>query len=145
MYHGRFKGSHYEAGFEYGALLKNHGTIISGSPTFTITDELKAFAKNCLPVYREYYPAVLEEMQGMADGQGSPLENIANLLIPMYCFEPDHHCTAFAVADEANIMLCKNSDFLVSLEKLYMNCLYVLSGAYAFNGNTTAFIQIEDA
>ena len=50
MYHGRFKGSHYEAGFKYGALLKNHGTIISGSPTFTITDDLKAFARNCLPV-----------------------------------------------------------------------------------------------
>lgn len=144
MYHGRFKGSHYEAGFQYGALLKNHGTIISGSPTFTITDELKAFAKSCLPVYREYYPEVLEEMQGMADGQGSPLENIADLLLPMYCFEPDHHCTAFAVSDGTNTVLCKNSDFLVSLEKLYMNCLYALSGAYAFNGNTTAFIQIED-
>ncbi|BAL00496.1 hypothetical protein OBV_32970 [Oscillibacter valericigenes Sjm18-20] len=35
----------------------------------------------------------------MAAGQGSPLENIANLLLPMYCFEPDHHCRAFAVAD----------------------------------------------
>lgn len=38
------------------------------------------------------------------------------------------------------MILCKNSDFLVSLEKLYMNCLYALSGVYAFNGNTTAFI-----
>ena len=74
MYHGRFKGSHYEAGFKYGALPKNHGTMISGSPTFEITDELKAFTKSCLPVYREYYPEVLEELQGMADGQGSPLE-----------------------------------------------------------------------
>ena len=110
----------------------------------TITDELKAFTKSCLPVYREYYPEVLEEIKGMADGQGSPLENIANLPLPMCCFEPDHHCTAFAVADGTNIYLCKNSDFLVSLEKLYMNCLYALSGAYAFNGNTTAFIQIED-
>lgn len=144
MYHGRFKGSHNEAGFQYGAFLKNHGKIIHGSPTSTITDELPAFAKSCLPVYREYYPEVLEEMQGMADGQCSPLEYIADLLLPMYCFEPDHHCTAFAVADGTTIMLCKNSDFLVSHEKLYMNCLYALSGAHAFNGNTTAFIQIED-
>lgn len=80
-YHGRFKGSHYEAGFKYGTLLKNHGTIVSGSSTFTITDKLKAFTKSCLPVYREYYPEVLEEMQSMADGQGIPLENIANLLL----------------------------------------------------------------
>ena len=144
MYHARFKGSHYEAGFKYGALLKSHGKIIHGSPTFRITDELKAFVRSCLPVYREYYPEVLEEMQGVADGQGSPPENIADLLIPMYCFSPDHHCTAFAVADGTNILLGKNSDFLVSIEKFYMNCLYALSSAYAFNGNTTAFIQIED-
>ncbi len=32
----------------------------------------------------------------------------------------------------------------MSIEKLYMNCLYALDGAFAFNGNTTAFIQIED-
>ncbi|MPM08269.1 hypothetical protein SDC9_54581 [bioreactor metagenome] len=95
-------------------------------------------------VYREYDPEVLEEMQGIADGQGSPLENIADLLLPMYCFEPDHHYTAFAVADGTTMMLCKKSDFLVSLEKLYMNCLYALSGAHAFNGSATAFIQIED-
>ena len=29
-------------------------------------------------------------------------------------------------------------------EKLYMNCLYALDGTYAFNGNTTAFIEMED-
>lgn len=38
----------------------------------------------------------------------------------------------------------RNSDFLVSIEKLYMNCLYNLEGSYAFNGNTTAFVQMED-
>ncbi len=80
----------------------------------------------------------------MADGQGSPAERITELLFPMYCFKPQNHCTAFAVADGENIILGKNSDFLVSLEKLYMNCLYALEGVYGFNGNTTAFIQIED-
>ena len=44
MYHGRFRGLHYEAGFKYGQMLKKHGVIIKGSPTFTITDEMKDFA-----------------------------------------------------------------------------------------------------
>lgn len=43
-----------------------------------------------------------------------------------------------------NTIFGRNSDFLVSIEKSYMNCLYQLSGVYAFNGNTTAFIQMED-
>jgi predicted choloylglycine hydrolase len=38
----------------------------------------------------------------------------------------------------------RNSDFLVSIEKLYMNCLYSLDNAYAFNGNTTAYVEMED-
>lgn len=144
MYHARFKGSHYEAGYKYGKLLKEHGNIIKKCPTFEITEELKAFAQKCLPVYRKYYPEIVQEIQGMAEGQNSPLENIINILFPMYCFKPQNHCTAFALSDGKNIFLGKNSDFLVSIEKLYQNCLYNLNNSYAFNGNTTAFIQIED-
>ena len=42
------------------------------------------------------------------------------------------------------IIFGRNSDFLVDLEKLYMNCLYKLDNVYSFNGNTTAFVEIED-
>lgn len=144
MYHGRFTGNPYQAGYKYGHQLASHGHIIEGSPTFEITAEVAGFARDCLPVYQRCFPEVVTEMQGMADGQGRPLENITSLLLPMYCFAPQNHCTAFAVSDGTNIMLGKNSDFLVSLEKLYMNCRYAIDGAWAFNGNTTAFIQIED-
>ena len=144
MYHGRFKGTHYEAGYKYGKFLADHGHIIKESPTFEITAELKEFSQKCLPLYRKYYPEVVEEIQGMADGQNSPLEYLTDILFPMYCFKPQNHCTAFALSDGKNILLGKNSDFLVSIEKLYQNCLYNLTDSYAFNGNTTAFIQIED-
>lgn len=39
MYHGRFKGTHYEAGYKFGSTLRKHGIVISSSPTFTITEE----------------------------------------------------------------------------------------------------------
>jgi predicted choloylglycine hydrolase len=39
MYHGRFKGTHYEAGYKYGKFLADHGHIIKESPTFEITAE----------------------------------------------------------------------------------------------------------
>ena len=46
--------------------------------------------------------------------------------------------------ERRKIIFGRNSDFLVELEKLYMNCLYNLDNVYAFNGNTTAFVEIED-
>ena len=144
MYHGRFKGTHYGAGYNYGCLLKKHGVVISGSPTFDITEEMKKYAAECIPQYEEYYPEVLQEIKGMADGQQSSFELLYQILFCIYCFKPQNHCTCFAFADGKNIMMGRNSDFLVSIEKLYMNCLYNLDGVYAFNGNTTAFVQMED-
>lgn len=144
MYHGRFKKSHYEAGFNWGKLLYNNGKIISNNHTFKITDERKKFAKECLPIYEKYYPEILEEIKGLAKGQNSSYEDFYTFLLSMYCFEFNNHCTCIAVKDKNNIFFGRNSDFLVSLEKLYMNCLYNLDNAYAFNGNTTAFIEIED-
>lgn len=144
MYHGRFKKSHYEAGFNWGKLLYNNGKIISNNHTFKITDERKKFAKECLPIYEKYYPEILEEIKGLAKGQNSSYEDFYAFLLSMYCFEFNNHCTCIAVKDKNNIFFGRNSDFLVSLEKLYMNCLYNLDNAYAFNGNTTAFIEIED-
>lgn len=43
MYHGRFKGAHYDAGYKYGKLLADHGNIITGCPTF----EYKRAEKLC--------------------------------------------------------------------------------------------------
>ena len=144
MYHGRFKNSHYEAGYKWGSLLYKNGNIISNQHTFVITKERKEFAKECLPIYEKYYPEILEEIRGIADGQRSSYEDLYTFLISMYCFEFNNHCTCIAVKNKDNILFARNSDFLVSLEKLYMNCLYDLDNVYAFNGNTTAFIEMED-
>ena len=144
MYHVRFRKSHYKAGYNWGNLLYKNGKKIDQNPTFEITEERKTFANKCLPIYKKYYPEVLEEIRGLADGQKSSYEDFYTFLLSMYCFEFNNHCTCFAFKDEDNLIFGRNSDFLVSLEKLYMNCLYNLKGVYAFNGNTTAFIEIED-
>lgn len=144
MYHKRFKGTHYEAGFKYGRMLKKYGFEIINSSPFTITEEMKRFTTECLPIYEAYYPEIIQEINGLADGQKTSADLFYQMLFSMYCFNPDQHCTCFAFSDSDNILLGRNSDFLVSLEKLYMNCLYNLEKSYAFNGNTTAFIEMED-
>ena len=144
MYHSRFKNTHYQSGYHWGKQLKNHGVSISNQHTFVITDERKLFAKKCLPVYQEYFPEILDEIKGIADGQAMSYEQLYTFLLSMYCFEFDNHCTCFAFYDDDHIIFGRNSDFLVELEKLYMNCLYKLDDVYAFQANTTAFVQMED-
>ena len=144
MYHGRFKGNHYNAGYKWGTLLYKNNKIISNQHTFKITEERQKFVKKCLPIYKKYYPEILEEIKGIADGQQDSYDNLCTFLLSMYCFEFDNHCTCFAFKDKNNIIFGRNSDFLVELEKLYMNCLYNLDNVYSFNGNTTAFVEIED-
>lgn len=49
MYHGRFKGTHFEIGKKWGQLLKkNHKSLADNIP-FEITDEMREFSKQCLP------------------------------------------------------------------------------------------------
>ncbi|MBS7020816.1 MAG: linear amide C-N hydrolase [Firmicutes bacterium] len=144
MYHGRFKKSHYEAGYHWGNLLYQNGKVISDNHTFMITKEREEFAQACIPIYETYYPEILEEVKGLADGQRESHLSFYTFLFSMYCFEFDNHCTCFALKDKENILFGRNSDFLVSLEKLYMNVLYHLDNSYAFQGNTTAFIEMED-
>ncbi|MDD5936993.1 MAG: C45 family autoproteolytic acyltransferase/hydrolase [Clostridiales bacterium] len=144
MYHVRFKGSYYEAGFKFGKNVLKSGKKLDHCPTFPLTKETYAFAKECEKAYRKYYPELLEEIQGIADGNEVPIETLEAMLFSMYCIQFDNKCTCMALRSEDEIIFARNSDFLVSLEKLYMNCIYHLDESYGFMGNTTAFVQMED-
>lgn len=144
MYHGRFTGTHYEAGYKWGRLLLKNGKKLDHCPTFELTEDKYTFARECVKEYQTYFPEVLDEIQGIADGNEVSVETLHALLFCMYCFEFDNRCTCFAFSTADEIVFARNSDFLVRLEKFYMNCLYQLLGSYAFNGNTTAFVQMED-
>lgn len=144
MYHARLKGNHYDAGYQWGRLLFEHGKTLEHCPTFTPDDSMRAFAQQCKTEYQNYYPQLLEEIQGIADGQKLPAATLEAILFPMYCMRFENHCTCFAYHTAGETVFARNSDFLVSIEKLYMNCLYQLDGAVAFNGNTTAYVEMED-
>ena len=116
MYHGRFKGSHYECGYHWGALLYKNNKIIVNQDTFIIDDKRKTFAKKCIPIYQKYYPEILNEIKGIADGQKTSYEDMLTFLLSMYCFEFNNKCTCLAISDENNIVFGRNSDFLVELE-----------------------------
>lgn len=145
MYHGRFNGNHYEIGFKWGSRLANHGNYILNNIPFKINEERISFGENCLPVYQEFFPEILNEIQGIADSQACDAKLLRGLLFSIYAMPPACNCSCFAVVNEKNILLGRNSDFLTSLEKNNLNVIYrFTSDSYDFTGNTTAFVQMED-
>ena len=144
MYHGHFKGTYFEAGYKWGEILYNHGKRLDFCPTFKLTEDKYAFAAECKKEYSIYYPEIIEEIKGIAEGNRVPQKTIETVLFSMYCFELDNKCTCFAFKNENEVIFGRNSDFLVSLEKLYMNCIYKLKNAYSFNGDTTAYAEMEN-
>ena len=66
MYHSRWKGSHYQAGFQYGSMLSKNN--INPFKNFMLKEELLKFTQKCIPLYQAFYPEILEEIQGIAEG-----------------------------------------------------------------------------
>ena len=62
MHHDMLQGTHYTAGFRWGALLREHGRILLREIPFAVTEERVDYARACLLVYQTYYPEVLEEI-----------------------------------------------------------------------------------
>lgn len=127
-----------------GNLCLKNGNKICENHTFVLNKERELFACDCIPLYQMYFPEILEEIRGIADGQKMDYMDLCTFLFSMYCFEFNNHCTCFAFKDKNNLIFARNSDFLVELEKLYMNCICMLDTGYSFNANTTAFVQMED-
>lgn len=89
MYHAHLKGTHYEAGYRWGSLLLKNQHIILEKVPFAITEERLAYAQSCLPIYQKDYPEILEEIQGIADGQQCDVRHLqACCSVCMSCRRP---------------------------------------------------------
>ena len=106
MYHAHLKGTHYEAGYRWGSLLLKNQHIILEKVPFAITEERLAYA----------HPEILEEIQGIADGQQCDVRHLQAVLFGMYVLPPSCCCSCFAFSSEQQVMLGRNSDFLTALE-----------------------------
>lgn len=142
MYHSRFTGSHYDAGLQYGMTLQKNGIQpLAGAEQDKCRRD---FTEACMLAYERFYPEILEEIRGMADGLGVEAMDIAGFLFSMYCYSYGQKCSCFACSGGGMTILGKNSDFAVEIEKLCDSVYYRLDDGYSFTGNTTAWTEIED-
>ena len=145
MIHLQLQGNHDQTGEQWGSLLRESGVKILDHIPFPIAGERMEYAEACLPVYRQYYPALLEELQGLAAGQDCDVQLLQAALFSMYAIPPACHCSCFAMAEGDEILFGRNSDFLPALEEHNTNVIvHRTDGTCSFTGNTTSFLQMED-
>jgi len=95
MYHPRFKGTYYEAGVKYGQLMKKNGVDIMQFAKLP-QDQL-TFGLLCIKEYERYYPEVLQQITGLADGIGIDSKIFAAWLFCMYCYTNDNWSTTMVL------------------------------------------------
>ncbi len=145
MYHVTYRGTHREAGLHWGRRLASHGNLILQNVPFPHHAGTPAVRTAvCSPYTGSFFPAVLQEIDGLAEGQGCAPQALQAVLFSMYAMPPACRCSCFAVSNGAQAFLARNSDFLLALRHLNLNVVYRLDGGFHFMGNTTAFIEIED-
>lgn len=142
MYHSRWKGSHYQAGLQYGNMFKKNN--INPFKNFILKEKPLKFTEKCIPLYQSFYPEILEEIQGIAEGLKVEQKIVTVFLFSMFCFLLENRCSCFAFCRDDKIILAKNSDFLTTIEKVCDSPYYHLNKGYSFIGNTTAWSEIED-
>ena len=146
MNHFVFQGTHREIGLQWGARLAESGQLLLEHVPFPLTTERRAFAAACRLAYACYFPAALEELEGLAAGQRCRMEDLVTVLFTTYALPPACGCSCLAVSNGEGVFFGRNSDFLTALEPYNTHVVYRFSeGAIPFAGNTTSFTQMEDA
>lgn len=72
-------------------------------------------------------------------------EALTQFLLSMYVYTAMNFCTCITGLDHrGHLLLGRNSDFLTAMQPMYSHCVIKPTSGYAFTGNTTAFVEMED-
>lgn len=142
MYHPRLSGSYHDMGYKYGKLLYDKGVRME--QFITLTEEQYQFGLKSYDIMREIYPGMLEEMEGMAEGQQiDPLRFAVNLL-NIGLFDKTIGCTCFAVNAKDGVFFAKNHDMFTVLKKTTESALYRTENKHVFLAQCDAIVGKQD-
>jgi predicted choloylglycine hydrolase len=139
MYHPRLKGSYYDMGRNYGAILFKHG--------FRVTPQSKEkldFAAKSEPEVKRVFPEILEEVRGFAEGCHSSYEDLSAFMLTIGAFKPQPMCSSFAASTSSDVIFGRNYDFFYSFKKYTESYLNAPQDAFISLGHSDVFIGRED-
>lgn len=142
MYKPRLKGSHYEMGHHYGALLYKNGVRLDELVAFD--DEKLSFGIESLNICEKVYPNIIDEIKGMADGMHLSYESLGTFIITAGAFAFDIGCSNLAIKTEEGVFFGRNHDMFTVLKKTTETVLCRPDHGYYFVGQGDALIGKED-
>ncbi len=142
MYHPRLKGTHYEMGLHYGALLHSKG--VSFEDFIQLNDEQIEFGKQSLVILKKFCPEMVDELFGMAEGQKISPERFAYNLLTAGVFEKDIGCSCACFRHGEDLIFARNHDMFSYLKKTTESALYRPDDKYIFLGQSDAIVGKED-
>ena len=139
MYHPRLKGTHYEMGQHYASIIYKNGFRISQLPK--LTGKAIDFGKKSEIIVKKFYPEILEEVKGFADGCKGSYDFLVSFLLNIGIDEfGAPKCSVFAVNNGSNVIFGRNHDFYPEFKKTTESVLVSPQNGYKFIGQSDAFI-----
>ena len=140
MYHPRLYGSYYDMGLKYGTLLyEKAGFVIP-----EINAEKKAFGLASFQELKLFYPEIIDEIKGFAEGIQDTPENLAAFLLSIGVLDGTAQCSVFAYRNSKRTLMGRNYDMLYAFKKFTESSLVVPTNKFASISQSDVFIGRVD-
>jgi predicted choloylglycine hydrolase len=139
MYHPRIKGSYYDMGRSYAAILYRHGFRVAAQP-----EEKLDFAAKSESEVRRVFPEILDEIRGFSEACHASYNDMAAFMLTIGAFKPQPMCSSFAASNGSDVIFGRNYDFFYSFKKYTESYLTAPQDAFISLGHSDVFIGRED-
>ncbi len=139
MFHPEVRGSYYKMGYRYGTILYKHG--------FRATEQRREkleFGRESEKEIKQFFPEILEEMQGFADTCHASYKHLSAFLLSIGAFKAEPMCSVFAAFNGRDVVFGRNYDFYYSFKKHTESYLTLPKDGYVSIGQSDVFIGRED-
>lgn len=139
MYHPRLYGEFYGMGLKYGSLLEKNGFALP-----KISAEKTKFGLASFAGLKGFYPELVEEIKGFADGINEAPETLGAFLMSLGVLESTAQCSVFAFKNKGSVIIGRNYDMLFAFKKFTESSLIAPKGKYAYISQSDVFIGRSD-
>ncbi len=140
MYHPRLYGDFYDMGHTYGSLLRNKTNFKLPE----ISHNTKEFGKASIPVLKRFYPEILDEINGFADGINECPNNVSAFLLSLVDTSFSAQCSVFAFRNDASVVVGRNYDMPIAFKKFTESSLIAPTNKFSYIAQSDVFIGRSD-
>lgn len=139
MYHPRLRGTHYEMGKHYGSILYKNGFRFP-----KVSEEKLIFGRQSHGLLKDFYPELIEEMKGFAEGCHVTYEEVSSFILSIGVFEPEAQCSIFACYNGSEVIMGRNYDLILDMKKYTESSLVCPNEKYSYVGHSDVFLGKVD-